>query len=88
MKDRREYEKAVEIIGCVIRAWDPYSLIAEGAPADEFNGQIAKITAKVPTFRSPSDAAQVISAVFSASFGPRVFLRLTAQSQPSKSLRS
>ena len=73
MKDRREYEKALEIIGGVIRAWDPYSLIALGAPANEFDDQIAKITAGAVAFRSPSDVARAISAVFSASLGPDSF---------------
>lgn len=81
MKDRREYEKAIEIIGDVIRAWDPYSLIAEGAPADELDGQIAKIAARVPTFCSSSDVAQAISAVFSASFGSESFSAADCSSQ-------
>ena len=38
--------------------------------ADEFDGEIAKITAKVVGFRSAADAAQAISEVFLASFGP------------------
>ena len=71
MKHRRDYEKAIEIIGGIIRAWDPYCLIAEGAPSDEFDGEIAKITAKVPSFRSSSDVARAISEVFLASFGPK-----------------
>jgi hypothetical protein len=57
VKDRREYEKAIEIIAVVIRGWDPYCLIEEGASIDEFDGQIAKIAAKVPGFQSPEDAA-------------------------------
>ncbi|SDR20667.1 hypothetical protein SAMN05428982_3616 [Pseudoxanthomonas sp. CF385] len=73
MKDRRDYEKAIEIVGSVIRAWDPYCLIAEGAPIDEFDGQIAKITARVPGFHSSEDAAQAISDIFSRSFGPDTF---------------
>ena len=73
MKDRRDYEQAIEIIGDVIRAWDPFSLIAEGAPPDEFDSLIAKITARVPTFRRPSDVAEAISGVFSASFGSESF---------------
>jgi hypothetical protein len=73
VKDRREYEQAVEIIGDVIRAWDPFSLMADGAPADEFDDQIAKITARVPTFRRSSDAAEAVSAVFSEAFGSETF---------------
>ena len=84
MKDRRDYEKAIEIIGDIIRAWDPYSLIAEGAPMNEFDDQIAKITARVPSFRSPSDAAQAISAIFSASFGPETFSAIDCSSPADK----
>ena len=73
MKDRRDYERAIEIIGAVIRAWDPYNLIAEGAPTDEFDDQIARITAKVPTFHRTEEIARVISDVFSASFCPDSF---------------
>ena len=70
---RRDYDKALGIVGGVIRGWDPYSLIAQGAPGDEFDGQIARITARIPGFRSPEDAAQAISDVFSTSFGPDTF---------------
>jgi hypothetical protein len=69
VKDHRDYEKAIEIIGRIIRAWDPYSLISEGAPSDEFDSEIAKIAAKVPSFHSSSDVANTISNVFLASFG-------------------
>ena len=73
MNDRRDYETAIEIIGTVIRAWDPNCLIAEGAPTDEYDGQIAKITAGARNFRHAADAAHAISAVFSASFGLDAF---------------
>lgn len=73
MKDRRDYERTIEIVGSVVRAWDPHCLIAEGAPIDEFDDQIARITARIPGFHSPADAAQVISDVFSRSFGPDTF---------------
>ena len=73
MKDRREYKKAIEIIGGVIRTWDPYCLIGEGAPADEFDGEIAKIAVKVLGFYTPADVAQAISEVFSKSFAPDTF---------------
>jgi hypothetical protein len=73
VKDRRDYEQALGIVGTMIRAWDPYSLIAEGAPADEFDDQIAKITARVPDFYGIDEIARAISDVFSASFGPGSF---------------
>ncbi len=73
MKDRSQYNKAIGVVRGVIRAWDPYCLIAKGAPADEFDDEIVKITARIPGFRSPSDAALAISEVFSASFGTEGF---------------
>ena len=73
MKDRRDYEKALEIIGAIIRAWDPYNLIAEGAPSDEFDDQTAKITARSRTFHGIDEIAKAISDVFSDSFGPGSF---------------
>lgn len=70
MKSRSDYQQAIEIIGSVIRAWDPYCLIAEGAPSDEFDAEIAEITARAQEFHGAADVARVVSEVFSASFGP------------------
>ncbi|WP_189454552.1 DUF1871 family protein [Cognatilysobacter bugurensis] len=64
---------ALEIVGRLIRAWDPYSLIAEGAPADEFGDEIAKIVARIPRCRDVEDVAKAISAVFSDAFEPGGF---------------
>ena len=68
MEDRSDYGQAVEIIGGAIRAWDPYCPIAEGAPSDEFDAEIAKISARARGFHSAPDVARAISDVFSASF--------------------
>jgi hypothetical protein len=68
MRNPREYEMATEIVGDVIRSWDPYSLIREGAPEDEFDAEIAKLVTFIPSLHSVADAAQAISDVFSASF--------------------
>jgi hypothetical protein len=73
VKDRREYQKAIEIIGGVIRTWDPYCLIGEGAPIDEFDAEIAKIAVRIPEFRAAGDVAKAISEIFSRSFAPDTF---------------
>lgn len=70
MKDRREYEIAIGVVAKAIRAWDPYGLIETGAPRDEFDGEIMRITANIRDFKSPEDVAVTISKVFEASFGP------------------
>lgn len=58
----------MEIVGRMVRAWDPYNLIAEGAPMDEFDDEIAQVVAHIPRCLEIDDLAKVISAVFSDAF--------------------
>jgi hypothetical protein len=71
MKVRRDYEAAIEVVAAAIRAWDPYGLIETGAPLDEFDGEITRITANIRAFKSVEDVAVAISTVFEASFDLR-----------------
>ncbi len=73
MKTRHDYERALASIGEVIRSWDPYALLREGAPQDEFDAQIAKLAVHVPRIRTAEDAARAVSCVFSSAFGPDDF---------------
>ena len=73
MKTRADYETAIEVVGSVINAWDPYSLLASGAPRDEFDAEIARLVTRVPHIRSPDDAVREISSVFSAAFEREYF---------------
>ena len=73
MRDRGDYEKALEIVGRMIRAWDPYDLIAEGSSADEFDDEIAKVVSRIPHCRGIDDIAKAISEVFSEAFEPDGF---------------
>jgi len=73
MKDRRDYDQAFALVRSAIHAWDPYQLIAEGSPLDEFDHEIAKIVARIPRCRSERDLATAISEVFSESFAPDRF---------------
>jgi hypothetical protein len=68
MRNRNDYEKAIEVTGAVIRGWDPYCLIEEGAPSDEFDAEIEKLVTYIPHIRSAADAAQAISEVLSTAF--------------------
>ena len=86
MNDRRDYDRATEIIGGIIRAWDPYCLLAEGTPPDELDGEIAKITAKARSFHTPSDVAKAISDVFAASFGQDEKFSPTDCSEPAEKI--
>ena len=73
MKTRTDYDDAVATVGSVIRAWDPYSLLASGAPADEFDAEITRLVPRIRHIHSPADAATEISSVFSAAFEPEYF---------------
>lgn len=67
------YKLAFEVVGTVIRAWDPYSLLALGAPKDEFDSEIASVVGQIQRIRSAEDAALVISRTFSSAFEPPLF---------------
>jgi hypothetical protein len=67
------YKRAMQVVGSVEREWDPYSLIADGAPADEFDSEIAGIVAQIPQIKTERDAVLVLSQVFSSAFEPGRF---------------
>jgi hypothetical protein len=62
-----------EVVKSVIDRWDPYGLLAHGAPADEFDSEIAAVARQVDRITEPKDAACVISRVFSSAFQPEGF---------------
>jgi len=73
LSNRKDYEKAVSVVGAVLKRWDPYSLLAGGAPSDEFDSEIASVTAQLPRIRSSNDAVHAVSRVFSSAFDPETF---------------
>jgi len=73
VKTRSYYDAAIEPIGSVINAWDPYSLHTGGAPRDEFEPEIARLVARIPRIHSLGDAAREISVVSSATFKQQRF---------------
>ncbi len=62
------YKRALQVVGSVVREWDPYSLIAGGAPADEFESEIARVVAQIPRIKTEKEAVLVLSRVFSSAF--------------------
>ena len=64
----QHYQELIALVAAVIRNWDPYSLLAGGAPKDEFDAEIASVTAQIPGIKSATDAANAISRVFSSNF--------------------
>ena len=92
MKTKADYKRALEVVGKIIREWDPHSLIASGSPVNEFDSEIATVVAQVPHIKSADDAALAISRVFTSSFevgqftpdacaevGSKLFVELSAQ---------
>jgi hypothetical protein len=73
MKTRGDYERAIRVVGEVVRRWDPYALLAGGCPPDEFDSEIAFVVAQIPRIRSRADAAHALSRVFSSAFEPERF---------------
>ena|SRR5579872_5216744 len=70
---RAKYEEMWDITAAVIQQWDPYRLLGEGAPTDEFDHEIASVVAEIPRIHSAADAASAVSRVFSSSFEPQYF---------------
>jgi hypothetical protein len=73
MRSHADYKTATALVGDIIRKWDPYCLLSEGAPSDEFEGEISRVVAHIPRITSAAAAAQVLSQVFSDSFEPELF---------------
>jgi hypothetical protein len=67
------YRDAIGVTTAVINEWDPYGLIAGGAPKDEFEGEASRIVAEAHEVHTPNALAIVISEVFSSSFEPERF---------------
>jgi len=57
---REKYEQMWDVTAGVVRAWDPYGLLAGGAPADELDNEIASLVAQVPRITSATDAAHAV----------------------------
>ena len=73
LRTKKDYKRALRVVGGVIDAWDPYDLLAMGCPADEFDPEIADIVRHLHQIDSPEKAAEVVSDVFSRWFVPRDF---------------
>jgi len=62
-----------DVTADIVRTWDPYGLLTNGAPSDEFDHEISSVVAQIPRIRSGKDAALALSRVFSSSFEPGQF---------------
>ena len=65
LKTKADYKRAFAIVTELLNEWDPYSLIASGAPPDEFDAEAGAIVRRLSEIGSPQDASRIISEVFS-----------------------
>jgi hypothetical protein len=64
---------AFDVVRRAINNWDPYALIAGGAPVDEWESEVASIVAQIPRMASSTDAAHAISRTFASALEPGLF---------------
>jgi hypothetical protein len=73
MQTRAQYDQAFQLVREVIATWDPYSLIAGGAPPDEFDDEIARLLARLRGATSSTDVSEAVLSVFGEAFGESGF---------------
>ncbi len=88
MKTSRDYSEAIEIVRAEISAWDPYALLAGGAPADEFDAEVSEIVAGLPRTRTAGELASLVANVFRTSFDDSSFDVATCTDVASRIMRA
>ena len=68
MGDLSHWNQIESIVRKVIHEWDPYRLLAAGAPQDEWDNEISQIIGRINQVISPDNGAAVISDVFTSAF--------------------
>ncbi len=72
-KTKNAAQRAYAIVTEIVNEWDPYGLLAMGAPPDEFGPEIADVVARLPEVTSATEGARVLSEVFGRWFHPEDF---------------
>ena len=73
LQSNADYKRAFALVRGVFAEWDPYALLTNGSPKDEFDAEVAQIVAAIPRIKSGSDARDAVSKVFSHWFEPESF---------------
>lgn len=69
MRTRQEYDQAFEVVRTALASWDPCGLLGGGAPADEWDGEIAALLPKIRSAQDSADVARELREVFGRSLG-------------------
>jgi len=67
------YKTALERVRLIIDEWDPYALLENGAPADEYESLAMSVVGKSSRAFSAEDVVQAVSSIFSGAFEPEHF---------------
>lgn len=71
--NKNQWKQIEAVVRKVIHEWDPYQLIAGGAPDDEWDDEIMSIVGRVSNLKTEAEIIVAISEVFSKSFQPAGF---------------
>ena len=71
MKTKQDFRIATKIVSESIHRIDPYSLLSEGSPTDEFDSEINSIVGQLHRCSSGNDVSHAIARVLSSSFGEK-----------------
>jgi hypothetical protein len=69
MDTPHNFDAVMRAVSSVIDAWDLYGFLKNGAPSNEYDIESGAIARRIDEIRSVSDAARVVSAVFSEKLG-------------------
>ncbi len=71
MKTKSDYKKAFDLVTSVINEWDPYYLIKQGCPNDEFDAEVGDILPRIKEMKDSDDCVRVVSEVFKKWFSAK-----------------
>jgi hypothetical protein len=69
MRDRHQYDLAFALVREAVAQWDPLGLIGGGAPADEWDAEVARLLPRLQRARSVEEAGAAVTAVFGQALG-------------------
>jgi len=69
MDTQPNFDAVVRVVSSIVGAWDVYSFLKFGAPSNEYDIESEAIARRLGEIQSASDAARVVSAVFSDYLG-------------------
>jgi hypothetical protein len=69
MRTRQEYDQAISILRTAVARWDPFGLLGGGAPADEWDAEIALLLPKIQKANTAVEIARQLAAVLGERLG-------------------